>query len=156
MSRNSAKFFFFYYSVLLRFSLCFHTEYITENIDYNSTVEYDMNEDYYNEEESCSLSHLVNNFNVSKYLPDDYKPVTSEEEFSRIVPHINESFARVDRIKRWAFMLFNDSDLVTNVKLIGSRISEIFYEIDLPPECMNSFVRIFNGVRNLELWAVKG
>ncbi len=37
---------------------------------------------------------------MSKYLPDHYKTVTSQEELSPIMPHINESFERVDRIKR--------------------------------------------------------
>jgi hypothetical protein len=40
-------------------------------------------------------------------------------------------------------------------KRLGSRMSDILFEIDLQPECLKSVFMIMDGIRRGELWALR-
>jgi hypothetical protein len=112
-------------------------------------------EDLHSEGNSCSIDQFVNDFNVTSLLPDDYKFVTKDEELNRIVPHINQTIERIERLMNWTQKLYNNNELVRGIKLIGSRIFDILYESDLPPKCLASIFQVINGIRNGKHWALK-
>jgi hypothetical protein len=142
---------------LISYLLCFAVKgsETQNNTEYDESVIDYLDEDFSNEENICSIDQFVNGFNVTSLLPDHYKPVINDEELSGIVPHINQTIERIERIVKWTQKLYNNNEIVRAIKLIGSRISDTLYELDLPPECFASIVQVMNGIRNRKLWAIK-
>jgi hypothetical protein len=142
---------------LISYLLCFTIKgsEIQNNTEYDESVIDYSDEDLNSEENICSIDQFVNDLNVTSLLPDDYKPVTNDEELSGIVPHINQTIERIDRIVNWTQKLYNNNEIVRAMKLIGSRISETLFESDLPPKCLASILKVMDGIRNGKLWAIK-
>jgi hypothetical protein len=107
-----------------------------------------------NEENHCSAKEFITNLNISHYLPDDYENMKNEN-ISRIVPHINHTFAKFERLMNWAKKVYDDKELNEAFKAIRSMSYDMVYELDLEPECLSAFLRIVNGMQKGKTWAFK-
>jgi hypothetical protein len=142
---------------LISYLLCFAIKgsETLNNTDYDESLIDYSDEDSNSEENICSIDQFVSDFNVTSLLPDDYKPVINDCEFRGVVPHINQTIERIDRLVKWAQKSYNNNEIVRAMKLIVSRISETLYESDLSPDCLASILQVIDGIRNGKLWAIK-
>ena len=98
-------------------------------------------------EDICSIDSMID-----KLLPEDYEE-GKQMNISTRVGHINQTFARIDRIIK---LLNNYSNSLSPIlQKVMARVSTIIYEISLPPECMASIAVIGEAFANRQLWAMK-
>ena len=95
----------------------------------------------------CTIDEIID-----RLLPADYDQ-GKELNVTWKVDHINETFARIDRL----IQLVNNYSATMSPLLqkVVARFSTIIYEISLPPECMSSLVVIGEAVAKRQLWAMK-
>lgn len=125
-----------------------------ETNDDNSTStndEYEYNsDDDDDDDEMCSIDQVLDG--LHQYLPDDYEE-GKKLPIKKRVDHINETIAIFKRLSVWGESLSARMKPIS--KRIMSRMSELLYLINLPPECMASLARIGDALQDGQLWAAK-
>jgi hypothetical protein len=114
----------------------------------NNTIDSTL---YENEEEVskelCSIDDIID-----QLIPNDYEEGKLLNISSK-VPHINETFALIERIIKLLGNYTNNLSPIT--QKIMARLSSFIYEITLPSECMASIALIADAIANRQLWALK-
>jgi len=100
-----------------------------------------------NSKELCSIDSVLD-----QLIPKDYEEGKLLNISSR-VPHINETFGRIDRIIKLFTNYTNNLSPITQ-KLMA-RLSSFIYEISLPHDCLASVALIADAISNRQLWALK-
>lgn len=95
----------------------------------------------------CAIDELID-----RLLPVDYDQGRHESVKWRAT-HINETFARIDRLVKLANNY--SVNLSPVLQKVMARFSSLIYEISLPPECMSSLVVIGDAMAKRQLWAMK-
>lgn len=122
-------------------------EALESNVTQSKENDLSFNENEEIVEEICSIDAIID-----KLLPEDYEEGKALNISTR-VGHINQTFARIDRIIK---LLNNYSNNFSPIlQKVMARVSTIIYEISLPPECMASIAVIGEAFANRQLWAMK-
>ncbi len=97
--------------------------------------------------DDCPVDYIID-----KLTPDDYEDWKSGD-ISWNVDNINKTVLRINRLVNYSTKVFDK--ITPFVKRLGSRISDVLFEIDLQPKCLMSVFMIMEGIRRGELCALR-
>ena len=117
------------------------------NFTYNST---DIEMDYDSDDGQCSADAIIEQM-TAIFTPDDYEE--GKQNIKDSFENFNQTLIAINRLQQYTQ---NISEKMSEFsKRLSNRLSEVLMTVDLPPDCMNSLVRIGSAAKNGDLWALK-
>ncbi|CAG2102300.1 unnamed protein product, partial [Medioppia subpectinata] len=102
---------------------------------------------------SGPLANLVNILmgNMFESLtPEDWEQEKNRSVIYQRVDHINQTIDKLNRLKNITDKIRQTYEPI--VQRLGSRLSEVLMEIDLPNDCMRSLITIMTGIKDQKRW----
>ena len=121
-------------------------------VNYTEDSTYNVNYDYFDDnEDECYIDSMFDDL-IEKILPDDYEE-GKQLDYNRKYKHLNESIAIINRLHQYSQNVSKKFEPI--MKRITSRMTESLVLIDLPPDCVSSLVRIGQSAKDGQKWALK-
>ncbi|CAG2116817.1 unnamed protein product, partial [Medioppia subpectinata] len=82
--------------------------------------------------------------------PEDWEQEKNRSVIYQRVDHINQTVDKLNRLKNITDKIRQTYEPI--VQRLGSRLSEVLMEIDLPNDCMRSLITIMTGIKDGKQW----
>jgi hypothetical protein len=141
--------FLFHYIIIINISLVFtiDVDINKKNIEYNAFTDIHYNE-VQCESEQLSLVPRPSCLHTDVFYMQKNKPISGAKSDGEI-------FSKSSPIYAWIEKISKNEDFKNIYVTFWKHLNETFYETNINPECLSSLMKIYDGFKKNEIWALK-